>query len=107
MHGSGRLQRRPSGWLRRLLRAPIFLYRVGLGQLLGHRFLLLTHRGRRSGLPRQTVLEVLRFNARTRSAVVLSATGERADWFRNILAAPPLEVQIGAYRYQPEAAGGE
>lgn len=44
---------------RALFRAPILLDRLGLGGLLGHRFLLLTHTGRTSGRPRQVVLEVV------------------------------------------------
>src|SRR5215204_4945342 len=40
---------RPTGALRLAFRLPIYLYWLGLGQLLGHRFMLLTHRGRRSG----------------------------------------------------------
>ena len=38
----------PRGWLRALLRVPTLLYRVHTGWLLGHRFLLLTHVGRKS-----------------------------------------------------------
>lgn len=37
---------RPTGALRLAFRLPIYLYRLGLGQLLGHRFMLLTHRAR-------------------------------------------------------------
>jgi hypothetical protein len=55
MRGTG-----PTGWVRALLRLPILLYRLHLGWLLGHRFLLLTHVGRKSGLQRRTVLEVVR-----------------------------------------------
>ena len=44
---------------RALVRAPIWLYRLGLGGLLGRRFLLLTYTGRKSGRPRQVVLEVV------------------------------------------------
>ncbi len=44
----------PPGKVLRLgLRLPIWLYRARLGRLLGERFLLLTHIGRKSGLPRQ------------------------------------------------------
>ncbi len=39
------------------MRAPIGPYRIGLGGLLGRRFLLLEHVGRRSGLPRHTVID--------------------------------------------------
>jgi hypothetical protein len=41
-------------------RLPIHLYRLDLGWLLGHRVLLLSHRGRKSGLIRATPLEVVR-----------------------------------------------
>jgi hypothetical protein len=50
--------RPPSGLRRALLRAPIWLYRAGLGGLLGRRVLLLTHIGRSTGRARQVVLEV-------------------------------------------------
>ena len=47
--------------LRRLFQAPVYLYRCGGGRLLGHRFLLLIHVGRRSGLRRHTILEVIEY----------------------------------------------
>lgn len=90
-----------SGLLFILLRLPVYLYRLGLGHLLGHRLLLLTHRGRVSGRTRQTVLEVARYDPRTGESVVGSGWGERADWFRNIQASPPIEVQTGGERYVP------
>jgi hypothetical protein len=34
--------------------------------------------------------------------VVLSAWGEKADWYRNIEAVPALEVRTGGQRYVPE-----
>ena len=52
----------PKGFNRLMFRAPIWLYRLGLGWMLGKRFLLLNHTGRESGLPRQTVLEVVDYN---------------------------------------------
>ena len=54
------LKSKPSGTLRLVFRLPIYLYRLNLGWLLGHRGLLLTHQGRKSGLLRETVLEVIR-----------------------------------------------
>jgi hypothetical protein len=53
------LPSRPNRVLGYVLRLPSYLYRLRLGGLLGHRFLLLTHRGRKSGLTRRTPLEVL------------------------------------------------
>lgn len=96
------IQSRPAGALRLVFRLPIYLYRFNLGWLLGNRFLLLTHQGRKSGLPRQTILEVILYDQATRESVVLSGRGEKADWYRNIEARPALEVRTGGERYVPE-----
>jgi deazaflavin-dependent oxidoreductase (nitroreductase family) len=96
------LKSKPVGALRLAFRLPIYLYRLNLGWLLSHRFLLLIHRGRRSGLRRETVLEVARYNPATEESVVLSAWGEQADWYRNIQVTPALEVQTGGERYVPQ-----
>ena len=85
--------------LRRLFQAPVYLYRCGCGRLLGHRFLLLIHVGRRSGLRRHTILEVIEYRKKRREAVVMSAFGPNADWLRNIKATPSLEVVIGSQRF--------
>ena len=53
------LPSRPNRAIALGLRLPSYIYHLRLGGLLGHRFLLLTHRGRRSGLARRTPLEVL------------------------------------------------
>ncbi len=73
------LKSKPAGALRLAFRLPIYLYRLDLGRLLGHRFLLLVHRGRESGLLRETVLEVIMYNPATGESVVLSAWGEKVD----------------------------
>lgn len=92
---------RPARVLRLLFRLPIYLYRLNLGWLVGHRGLLLVHRGRKSGRVYQTVLEVIFYDPETRESVVLSGWGEKADWYRNIKASPALEVQTGRQRYVP------
>jgi hypothetical protein len=69
------LRSKPTGALRLALRLPIYLYHLNLGWLLVHRFLLLIHRGRESGLLRETVLEVILYEPATRESVVLSAWG--------------------------------
>jgi deazaflavin-dependent oxidoreductase (nitroreductase family) len=100
---TGRLfQENLSPLQRALFRLPIYLYRLELGWLPGHRFLMLTHRGRKTGLLRQTVLEVIHYDPPTSESIVIAALGERADWYRNIQAGPPLEVQTGHLRYVPQ-----
>lgn len=94
----GRAQ--PHPLLRPLFRAPALLYRLGLGRLLGRRFLLLEHRGRTTGRLRRTPLEVVRWDAARREATVVSAWGARADWYRNISGASPLAVRIAGERWR-------
>src|SRR5215212_7433167 len=78
------IRSKPSGLLRIAFRLPIHLYEHRLGWLIGHRLLLLTHRGRKSGRIRQTPLEVIRYDPATEESVVVSAWGEKADWYRNL-----------------------
>jgi deazaflavin-dependent oxidoreductase (nitroreductase family) len=85
-----------------LFRIPVYLYRLDLGWLLGHRFLMVTHHGRKTGLLRQTVLEVIQYDPHARESIVVAALGERADWYRNIQAAPLLEIQTSRHRYVPQ-----
>ena len=73
------LRSRPKGALLFAFRLPIYLYRLKLGWSLGHHFLLLVHKDRKSGLLHQTVLEVVRYDPATEESVVLSARGEKAD----------------------------
>jgi len=91
------MRRRPL--LQRILHAPVFLYRLGLGPLLGNRFLLLIHTGRRTGLKRQTVLEVMEYRKERSEAIVMSGFGRDSDWLRNIEATPNPEVIIGSQRF--------
>ncbi|MEZ4656106.1 MAG: nitroreductase family deazaflavin-dependent oxidoreductase [Caldilineaceae bacterium] len=93
----------PRGLLRWLLRTPIWLFRWRLGWLLGHRFLLLTHTGRKSGQPRQTVLEVVQYDKMTNTFIIASGWGEQADWLRNIQKNPDVQVQSGGQRLRATA----
>jgi deazaflavin-dependent oxidoreductase (nitroreductase family) len=91
----------PGHLSRRALRAPAVLYKVGAGPLLGHRFLLLTHRGRRSGRIYRMMLEVVGWDATRREAVVMSGFGPRAGWYLNVLDGGAEEVRIAAARFRP------
>jgi deazaflavin-dependent oxidoreductase (nitroreductase family) len=95
--------RRPRGLLLRLLRVPALLYEHGWGRLLGHRFLALAHRGRKSGRRYVTVLEVVEWRPQATEAVVVSGFGPGAQWYRNVLAGTAEEVQIGRLRFPASA----
>ena len=95
--------RRPHGLSRLLFRAPIWLYRARLGFLMGGRFLMFEHTGRKSGKTRYTVLEVVRYDRQAGTYVVASGWGERSDWFRNLMKTPRVLVSSG-FRRRPARA---
>jgi deazaflavin-dependent oxidoreductase (nitroreductase family) len=82
---------------------PALLYEHGWGRLLGHRFLALTHRGRRSGRRYVTVLEVVEWRRERSEAVVVSGFGPQAQWYRNVLAGTAEDVRIGRDRFPVHA----
>jgi deazaflavin-dependent oxidoreductase (nitroreductase family) len=93
----------PRGLARLAWRAPIWLYRLRLGGLLGERFLLLNHIGRRSGRPRQAVLEVMYRDGGGGAYFVASGFGERSDWYRNVMVHPDVTIQVGRRRMATRA----
>lgn len=93
---------RPTGILRLAFRIPTYIYRFRMGWVFGHRVLMLTHTGRRTGQTHRTVLEVVRYDPATRTNVVVSGWGSRSDWYRNIKANPAREVESGIDRYVPD-----
>jgi deazaflavin-dependent oxidoreductase (nitroreductase family) len=93
----------PNSLLRFSLRLPIWLYRFHLGRLLGNRFLLLTHMGRKSGVPRQAVIEVVKHEEGSDRYFVVSGWGSQSDWYRNIHKNPDVVINVGARKLQVSA----
>ncbi len=98
-----KIRKRPSPPIRLVLRLPILLYKIGLGWIFGDRFLMLTNIGRKSGLKRQVVLEVLYHNKSTGEYYVLSGWGSKSDWFMNIQKNPEVVVNVGGTRFEAVA----
>lgn len=73
-------------------------YQRGIGP--GRVVLLLTTTGRKSGLPRVTPLQ---YEEMEGLYYLGSARGAQADWYRNILANPQVEVQVGEMKFRGEA----
>ena len=82
-------------WLKRLLSAPNALYAWGFGRVFGHRFLQLTHTGRKSGTKYRVVLEVVKYDRTTGEAIVMSGLGRHSGWFRNVTSGAPVWVDFG------------
>ena len=91
--------RRPYGVYRWFANAPRWLYRLGLGWVLGYRVVQITHRGRKSGQIRRTILEVLHYDPKTHEVLVVSGWEGKTDWYRNIQHEPALEVRLGRVHY--------
>ena len=91
----------PRGILRRLLQLPAYLYRAHLGFLFGHRILMLVHRGRKTGLRRETVLEVVHYDADRHEAIVAAGWGRKTAWAYNVEAGLVEAVYIGREVFVP------
>jgi deazaflavin-dependent oxidoreductase (nitroreductase family) len=92
------------GMLWYLFRAPVYLYHWHMGWLFGKRLLLLTHTGRRTGLRRQTVLEVVEYRMNGPEVVVANGFGPGSNWVRNIEASSGgdksgEEVTVGSQHF--------
>ena len=87
--------RPPHGLTRLLMRCPIWLFHMHLGWMVGEHFQLLTHTGRNSGVPRQTILEVLQHETASDAYYVLSGWGGKADWLRNVEKTPEVIITVG------------
>jgi deazaflavin-dependent oxidoreductase (nitroreductase family) len=67
--------------------------------LFGHRFLMIEHRGRRSGRLYRTVVEVVGRERGRDEWFVVSGYGPDADWYRNLRSSGPEAVWIGSRRH--------
>ncbi len=76
------------------------LYAIGLGPLVGRVILLLTTTGRKTGLTRVTPLQYEEIDGKY---YVGAARGQKADWFRNILANPRVKVQVKSLKFAAAA----
>lgn len=90
-HESDTMMPYPSGGLLRwLFRSPMIVWRLGLGRVFGHIFVLITTWGRSSGKPRRVLTEYLPLAGKL---YVACAYGPKADWYKNIMADPHVTVQ--------------
>jgi deazaflavin-dependent oxidoreductase (nitroreductase family) len=76
---------------------PRLAYAIGLGPFVGKSVLLLTTRGRKTGLPRVTPLV---YEQQGDTIIVASARGPSADWLRNIQTDPRVRVRAAEREYQ-------
>jgi deazaflavin-dependent oxidoreductase (nitroreductase family) len=80
---------------------PIWLYRIGLGRLVGRRYAVVGSIGRRSGRPRRAAVMVLRED-RGSGEIFLVAGTSATHWYRNISDRPATEIWWCGRRFEPE-----
>lgn len=91
----------PAGLFRHALRLPLWLYRLGLGSMLNVvHIMVLTTRGRKSGQPRHTAIE---YRTHGRKIYVVSAWGQRPQWFQNLVADPVVTLRQGGQKLTARA----
>ena len=85
-----------------IFKFPILYYKLGLGWMLGKRFLLLTTTGRKTGKPRHTPLEYV-YNPQVAAYRVSPGWGGNTDWFKNARHNPHVTVQVGRCKFETVA----
>lgn len=99
-------QKPPGPLLRLFFRVPLGLYRLGLGgweRLFGMRWLKITTVGRKTGLPRAVMVDLLDHDRATGRYYVQPGWGRASDWVKNIAANPVVEIQDGRRRFRARA----
>jgi len=81
-----------------VFRIPVLYYKLGLGWILGKRFLLLMTIGRKTGKLHYTPLE-FEFNPQEDWYRVSPGWGGNTDWYKNILHNPHVTVQVGRRKF--------
>jgi deazaflavin-dependent oxidoreductase (nitroreductase family) len=81
------------------IRLPVVIDAAGLGRLLGQRFVILEHEGRRTGRVYRTPLEVVRRDRARPEWIVIAAWRRRTDWLANIEHRPALALHVAGVRH--------
>ena len=94
---SPQIKHNPRQGFRTLNKFMLAMWRLGLGSILNAfpkvlgRYLVITHTGRKSGLPRRTPVNYALIGT---DIYVVAGFGSVSDWYRNILADPYVEVWL-------------
>ena len=79
-------------WKYKVMQLPKIPYKLGLGQLLGKRILLLITKGRKSNKLRITPLQ---YDIHKNCFFIGSMRGVKADWYKNIEKNNSVLIQMG------------
>jgi deazaflavin-dependent oxidoreductase (nitroreductase family) len=76
--------------MKAFMKGPILAWRLGLGPVVGRTIMIVTTTGRKSGLPRHTVVG---FHETNGHKYLFTLRGPNTDWYRNMLADPHVTIQ--------------
>jgi len=99
---------KPRGLLRLFFKAPVLLHKFGIvwwiEKFTGAQWMLITTTGRKSGKPRQVMVDVMKYDKESDTYYVEAAYGARADWVRNIRVNPLFHAQVGRRKFAARAS---
>lgn len=103
----GTFKGRPRDLLKLFFKMPLYLHKFGLVRWIekfsGAQWMLITTTGRKSGKPRQVMVDVMKHDKDSDTYYVEAAYGARADWVRNIKANPVFHGQVGRRKFAARA----
>ena len=100
------LEKRPSWILKFFFKVPVWIHKLGFGgweRLIGAQWMLITTVGRKSGKPRDAMVDVMDYDAASDTYFIEAAYGSRADWYRNMQANPIFDARVGRRKFKARA----
>ena len=95
-------ENRPNALQKFFFKIPVWFHKIGFGgweRLIGAQWMLITTVGRKSGKPRDAMVDVMDYDAATDTYYIEAAYGSRADWVKNIEANPRFHAQVGRRKF--------
>ena len=98
--------KRPGRLLKFFFKVPIWFHKLGFGgweRLVGAQWMLITTKGRKTGKPREAMVDVMDYDKATDTYYIEAAYGARADWYKNMQNNPIFEAQVGRRKFKARA----
>ncbi|MBI3169067.1 MAG: nitroreductase family deazaflavin-dependent oxidoreductase [Chloroflexi bacterium] len=95
--------KRPNTFLKFFFKVPLFMHKLGFGgweRLIGAQWMRIITIGRKTGKPREAMVDVMDYDQAADTYYIEAAYGSRADWFKNIKANPIFEAQVGRRKFK-------
>jgi deazaflavin-dependent oxidoreductase (nitroreductase family) len=93
------IQQEPGRLLWAINRIPTWIFKLRMGRVLGSRFAMITHRGRKSGAHHTVITETAEGSIEEGRLVYIVAYGTRAQWYKNLKASPAVSIEIAGKTY--------